>query len=713
MSDHPALEFLRTLLGPDDEPQVFQVFKDFDGSPVKPAHRQGTFAELRELLTQLNTRGAGIYVTINHSKNGGRTAEDIDAVRCLMVDGDDIAQPDFFPCTPTLLQQRLSDDHRWQAFWRLVPGEDPQRWRSAQKALIRHYGSDPQVHDLSRVMRLPGFLHQKDAANPTYYVIKETAPLALYTIDQVLTAHGIDPASVTAQEALARIADTGYPDHEADIEACRNRLAGFDPAVEGAGGDAQTFKACCLGRDHNLSPEAFRPLLQEWSERCSPPWAPDDLEQKLANGYRYAKAPQAGQAAPSTVFQPVPVESLDPATLVDPSAPEAVPARSWREVLKAHPKLREPLIDGLLRRGEVMNLVAAPKCGKSWLALSLAFAMAHGAPWLGHALTKGTTLYVDNELHPETWASRAWLVASLHQEPEGVHLLSLRGRVKGLDLMAEEIVREAIRLRADMIVLDAFYRFLPRGISENDNAAMTQLSNAVDRITTATGAAIVLIHHTSKGAQGDKAVADVGAGASAIARAADTHVALREHELEGQVVFDAVTRSWPASDSFVMERTGGIWSRVEGADASKLKGRTTVAAPNLSADAVTLDMVEALVPQKPKSRTDILVLAKTQGVRIPADVLRVRLDQLVEARRAVRVVGPNNTLMWGQEVDPASLGTHAERVAHYLLEHPGASTAEIAAAIGCADRTVRRIRDGAGQVDRTSPGHVNGHADKS
>ncbi len=709
MSDHPALAFLRTLLGPDDEPQVFQVFKDYDASNVEPRHKQGTFAEMVERLQSLNTRGAGIYVTINHSKNGGRTAEDIDAVRCLMVDGDDIAQPDFFPCTPTLLQQRLSDDHRWQAFWRLVPGEDPQRWSNAQKALAAHYGSDPSVHDLSRVMRLPGFLHQKDPANPTYYVIKETAPLALYTIDQVLIAHGIDPASVTAQEPPAPLPPAAYTDLPYHVELCQAALSVQDGAVEGNNGDQDTVAAARFGHDYNLSPETLWPLLVEWNETCVPVWPIDELQTKMRNAYRYAKLP-AGWRTPEACFVPIPPPP------VDPGAPQPACARPWRDVLKAHPKLREPLIDGLLRRGEVMNLVAAPKCGKSWLALSLAFAMASGVPWLGHTVTKGVTLYVDNELHPETWASRAWLVASLHPDADGVHLMALRGQVKGLDLMAQAIVEEATRVKADVIVLDAFYRFLPKGVSENDNAAMTQLSNAVDRITTATGAAVVLIHHTSKGAQGDKAVTDVGAGASALARAADTHVALREHETENRVVFDAVTRSWPAGDSFVIERKGGLWTRVEGADASKLKGKIAApAAPLLTADVVTLDMVAELVPQKPESRGAILTHAQTRKLRIPPEVMKVRLDQLVEAGRAVRVMGANNVPMWGREVDPAKVGTYSDQVARYLLEHPSALTADVARAVGCTERMVRNVRNTpveGGKAPGKAPGKVNGNAEK-
>ena len=38
------------------------------------------------------------------------------------------------------------------------------------------------------------------------------------------------------------------------------------------------------------------------------------------------------------------------------------------ELLDRNPALHLPVIHGLLRQGETLNLIAAPKIGKSWLA---------------------------------------------------------------------------------------------------------------------------------------------------------------------------------------------------------------------------------------------------------------------------------------------------------------------------------------------------------
>ena len=65
----------------------------------------------------------------------------------------------------------------------------------------------------------------------------------------------------------------------------------------------------------------------------------------------------------------------------------------------------------------------------------------------------------------------------------------------------------------DLIIIDALYRILPEGTSENDNAQITRVFNKLDNIAKKNDCAVINIHHSSKGNQGDKAVTDVGAGA--------------------------------------------------------------------------------------------------------------------------------------------------------------------------------------------------------
>lgn len=104
-----------------------------------------------------------------------------------------------------------------------------------------------------------------------------------------------------------------------DDEQSITRFSAFlvtqaEPAVEGQGGDQQTFKIACRGRDFGLSPEkTFDLMARLWNTSCQPPWDMDELRGKVYNAYRYNKD-SAGIKHPSAEFsnldevEPDPVE---------------------------------------------------------------------------------------------------------------------------------------------------------------------------------------------------------------------------------------------------------------------------------------------------------------------------------------------------------------------------------------------------------------------
>lgn len=267
---------------------------------------------------------------------------------------------------------------------------------------------------------------------------------------------------------------------------------------------------------------------------------------------------------------------LETGEVIPPPAIVAPNFRSARDIIGNHPTLRPPIIEGLLRAGETMNLIAPPKAGKSWLTLDLALSIATGRAWLGRFPTvQGDVLICDNELHLETSASRLPKVANARgiQPAEYIDRLyvdNLRGRLR--DLISMGSYFDALEPgRWKLIVLDAWYRFLPAEASENDNAVITSLYNFVDRQSARLGCAFVCIHHSSKGGQSDRAVTDVGAGAGAQARAADTHAVLRQHAEDGCVVFDAAVRSWAPLEPFALRWAFPIFTPDDSLDPTDLK----------------------------------------------------------------------------------------------------------------------------------------------
>jgi len=229
------------------------------------------------------------------------------------------------------------------------------------------------------------------------------------------------------------------------------------------------------------------------------------------------------------------------------------------ELRKGPPALRDPVVDGLFRRGEVVNWIASPKVGKTWMLYGLLIAIATGKPWLGRKVAKGRVLLVDNELHPETGLQRLHKVATalgadLGAVDDAIDIAWLRGASAGLEEV-EGLARQRARGTWTLIALDAFYRFIPRGTDENANGDMVQLYNHLDRIAAAANASVLNVHHASKGDQSQKGVTDVGSGAGAISRATDTHIVYLRHMTEGCVTMRAVCRSFPPPQAAVLRVT--------------------------------------------------------------------------------------------------------------------------------------------------------------
>ena len=99
------------------------------------------------------------------------------------------------------------------------------------------------------------------------------------------------------------------------------------------------------------------------------------------------------------------------------------------------------------------------------------------------------------------------------------------------------------RSKYDLVIFDALYRFLEKGMDENSNADMTVLLRGFSRYAARTGAGVILVHHTSKGNQSGKEAIDQGSGAGSIGRAVDTHIVLQRHEEEDVFVESMSTRS--------------------------------------------------------------------------------------------------------------------------------------------------------------------------
>lgn len=75
-------------------------------------------------------------------------------------------------------------------------------------------------------------------------------------------------------------------------------------ACEGAGGDATTFRVAARVKDFGISKDKCFDLMDKWNDRCSPPWPPAELEDKIANAYEYGEK-LVGEDSPEAQFEAI------------------------------------------------------------------------------------------------------------------------------------------------------------------------------------------------------------------------------------------------------------------------------------------------------------------------------------------------------------------------------------------------------------------------
>lgn len=165
-----AQKFLNILGTSPDEKFVFQTFDDQGQDKSLAKIFYGTFEDCAEELIQMNQKGAGVFVTVNRTRSANRAASNIVGLRALFVDKDDGNLPDRLELEPSLVIQSKNGQH---AYWLLLEEENMKLFKHSQQELAKKLNTDKSINDLSRVMRVPGFIHQKNPESPFLVYILE------------------------------------------------------------------------------------------------------------------------------------------------------------------------------------------------------------------------------------------------------------------------------------------------------------------------------------------------------------------------------------------------------------------------------------------------------------------------------------------------------------------------------------------------------------
>ncbi|MDM0018184.1 DNA-primase RepB domain-containing protein [Variovorax saccharolyticus] len=184
-----AVKFLE-ILQPED---VFNhQFCFFTQNHPKQQNEYGKFGDVYERLIRWNEKGYNVYVCVNaidvpcyDDGYPRRRAKDVNRIRACFADFDDPTKPlPVFPLEPSMLVSTSPGKHH--AYW-ATDDLTLDQFDRVQRGIIAAYGSDPTIKDRCRAMRVAGFAHVKDIANPNAVRLIASAGRR-YTADQLLEA---------------------------------------------------------------------------------------------------------------------------------------------------------------------------------------------------------------------------------------------------------------------------------------------------------------------------------------------------------------------------------------------------------------------------------------------------------------------------------------------------------------------------------------------
>lgn len=153
-------------------------------------------------------------------------------------------------------------------------------------------------------------------------------------------------------------------------------------------------------------------------------------------------------------------------------------------------------IDGVLVDNSFAAIIGMPQTYKSFLALSMGLSIAVGLDWFGRPVRQGPVAYIVGEgTHGIVKRIEAWRLHNRLPDVGGLHVL-LRAAKLSEPIEGAAVIEALLALDEPPVAV--FVDTLQRTFLGNENSQedMGAYVAACDRIREATGAAVVLVHHT-------------------------------------------------------------------------------------------------------------------------------------------------------------------------------------------------------------------------
>lgn len=184
----------------------FQVVKDIEYSDVFPGHFQGSLEDCKGKLLTINRKGGGCFVTVNQTDGKGRRAENVTRIRAIFLDldGSPLEPVRATGVIPHVVVE--TSPGKFHVYW-WADDCPVDQFKPIQEALATKFNGDSSVKDPSRVLRIPGFLHQKAKRGETprpfqsrIVELRTREELPPYAVADLVTRLGLGLSASTATE---------------------------------------------------------------------------------------------------------------------------------------------------------------------------------------------------------------------------------------------------------------------------------------------------------------------------------------------------------------------------------------------------------------------------------------------------------------------------------------------------------------------------------
>lgn len=157
------------------------------------------------------------------------------------------------------------------------------------------------------------------------------------------------------------------------------------------------------------------------------------------------------------------------------------------------------LIDRIMPAGGLVALYGPPGCGKSFVALDVAFSIATGKQWQGHPVEPGHVLYLAAEGGAGmSKRARAWLTSNQVKASQTNMAWLIESVPVHVDSDQMTVLLERIQFEIDdtpdLVIVDTLARCFDG--EESETGDMGRFIAGVDHLRAELGCTVLVIHHT-------------------------------------------------------------------------------------------------------------------------------------------------------------------------------------------------------------------------